>query len=220
MKSLNSQFWWVSHTWDHANLDCYTQSNNGTCVPATLAESHSELNQNISVAPKLGIMLDTTSMVTPYNSGFTNPNFLQAAAQVEFGTLSIRKIPPVPIPDRECVSPVHFRDHAHNNDLFDDVSSPQTGVYGSWPDEYNAKYGPQGNPPLYAKDQNYSEIFGNESDTSSPRPTCSPTNRIPSPFISTIHQPMTVRIRCTQIFWTKRSRNTRSSLVCRLSLST
>jgi hypothetical protein len=65
MKSLNGQFWWLSHTWDHPDLDCYSQSNNGTCIGATSAQSLSELNQNISVAPSLGITLDRTSLVTP-----------------------------------------------------------------------------------------------------------------------------------------------------------
>src|SRR5215469_6205440 len=82
IKLLNSKFWWVSHTWDHPNLDCYTTDSHGNCVPATLAQSLSELNQNIAVAPKLGIALDRLGMVTPYNSGLSNLNFLQAAAQV------------------------------------------------------------------------------------------------------------------------------------------
>ena len=51
-------------------------------MPATLAQSLSELNQNIAVAPTLGITLDQNGMVTPFNSGLSNSQFLQAAAQV------------------------------------------------------------------------------------------------------------------------------------------
>jgi hypothetical protein len=164
--SLNSQFTWVSHTWDHANLDCYSLDNNGACVPATLAESQAELNQNIAVAPALGIVIDPTSMVTPFNGGLTNPNFLQAATQAGLQYIVAAVDPPGT--NTGIVSPILpsiFEIPRRTPNLFDDVSSPQTGVYGSWPDEYNAKYGPQGTQPLYAEDQNYSEILGNESDT-------------------------------------------------------
>jgi hypothetical protein len=81
IRSLGSNFTWLSHTWDHADLDCYSVNNSGKCVPATLAQSQAELNQNISVAPSLGINLDRTSMVTPYNGGLGNANFLTAAVQ-------------------------------------------------------------------------------------------------------------------------------------------
>src|SRR5450755_1849725 len=62
IKSVGPQFWWVSHSWDHPNLDCYTTDSNGNCVPATLAQSLSELNQNIAIAPTLGITLDQTGL--------------------------------------------------------------------------------------------------------------------------------------------------------------
>ena len=82
ISSLGSNFTWLSHSWDHPNLDCYRATSNGTCVPATLSQSLSELNENISVAPSLGITLDRTSMITPFGSGLTNPDFMAAAAQV------------------------------------------------------------------------------------------------------------------------------------------
>jgi hypothetical protein len=83
IKSLSPQFWWVSHTWDHANLDCYTTNSNGSCVGATIAQSQLELNQNIAIANTLGITLDTTDMVTPFNSGLGNPDFLAEPYAVE-----------------------------------------------------------------------------------------------------------------------------------------
>ena len=164
IKSLNSQFWWISHTWDHPNLDCYSTKSNGTCVPATLAQSLSELNQNIAVAPTIGIPLDQNGMVTPFNSGLSNSQFLQAAAQV--GTLTIvfpalPNTPNTPIVNTLNSSIVEIT--RLNNDCFYDVSSPSTGVYGSWPDEYNDTYGPNGATPVYSQNQTYSQILNTVS---------------------------------------------------------
>ena len=153
IKSLSPQFWWVSHTWDHANLDCYTTTKSGACVPATLAQSLSELNQDIAVAPSLGITLDQVGMVTPYNSGLTNKNFMQAAAQVGLQYIvdpEYPATPNTPVVNTVASSPIVLITRM-NNDLFYDVSSPLTGVYGSWPDEYNDTYGPNGATPTYSQ---------------------------------------------------------------------
>lgn len=162
--SLGSQFWWVSHTWDHADLDCYTTAN-GVCKPATLSQSLAELNQNIAVANTLGITLDTTNMVTPFNGGLTNPNFLQAAVQA--GVKNIVYVGNPANPNTGLVNPINsaiFEIPRRNPDLFADVSSPQPGAYGSWPDEYNSKYGPQGSDSIYSQDQTYSQVLAHESD--------------------------------------------------------
>ena len=95
--SLNSQFRWLSHTWDHADLDCFTRDANGACVPATLSEALSELTPNVDVAPQLQIALDRTGIVTPFNGGVNNPNFLQAAAQVGIRYVITADDPPAPI---------------------------------------------------------------------------------------------------------------------------
>jgi hypothetical protein len=166
IKSLNSQFWWVSHTWDHPNLDCYSTTTNGTCVPATLAQSLSELNQNIAVAPTIGIPLDQNGMVTPFNSGLSNPQFLQAAAQVGALTIVFPALPSSPnTPIVNTLNSSIVEITRLNNDLFDDASSPLTGVFGSWPDEYNATYGPNSANPVYSQDQTYSQILSTVSDT-------------------------------------------------------
>jgi len=164
LKALNSQFWWLSHTWDHPNLDCYTTNSKGNCVPATLAQSLAELNQNIAVAPSLGIALDQTSMVTPYNSGLSNVNFLQAAMQVGIRYVVYPAYPASPNTGivNALVSSI-LEITRMNNDVFYDASSPFPGVYGSWPDEYNAQYGPNGVSPTYSQDQTYSQILDTES---------------------------------------------------------
>jgi hypothetical protein len=164
IKATSSKFWWISHTWDHPNLDCYSVTNNGVCSPATLSQSLSELNRNTAVAPSLGITLDQIGMVTPFNSGLSNASFLQAAAQVGIKYIVDPAYPASPNIGivSSLVPSITFLTRMNNN-LFDDAFSPSTGVYGSWPDEYNANYGPHGSTPLYSQNQTYSQILDNES---------------------------------------------------------
>jgi hypothetical protein len=166
IKTAGTQFWWVSHTWDHENLDCYTL-NNGVCQPADLSQSQFELNQNISIAPTLGITIDRTGMVTPYNGGVTNGDFLQAA--IDAGILYIGYAPQtMPSPNTGVVNllfPSILEVPRVAPNLFDDVSSPLTSVPGSWPDEYNAMYGPTGSKPVYSQNQTYKQILDIESDS-------------------------------------------------------
>jgi hypothetical protein len=162
--ALNSQFTWVTHTWDHPNLDCFTTDSNGNCVPASLAQSQSELSQNIALAPTIGMTLDGTDMVTPFNGGLTNSNFLQAAAGA--GIQNIVMVDDPPGPQLGLVSPLNssiFLITRREPDMYVDVSSPLTGVYGSWPDEYNAAFGPSGTTPIYNQDQTYAQIIDIES---------------------------------------------------------
>ncbi len=165
IKSLNSNFTWLSHTWDHANLDCYSTDSNGNCVPATLAQSQAELNQNIAVAASLGITLDSVEMVTPFNGGLSNPNFLQAAQQVGIQYIVYNGAPPST--QTGYVDPFNstiFEIPRRVPNLFDDVSTPLTAVAGSWPDEYNALFGPLGTTPTYSQNQTYSQIIAIEGD--------------------------------------------------------
>jgi hypothetical protein len=164
ISSLGSNFTWLSHTWDHANLDCYTVNQKGTCVPATLAQSQAELNQNIAVAPGLGINLDRTSMVTPFNGGLGNANFLTAAVQAGLQHI-VTAIPPS-TPNTGIVNPLNsaiYEIPRITPNLFDDVSVPQTGAYGSWTDEYNATFGPNGTNSIYSQNQTYAQVLDNES---------------------------------------------------------
>jgi hypothetical protein len=162
--ALGSEFGWVSHTYSHSNLDCYTTTN-GNCNPATLAQSLSELQQNIAVAGTLEITIDRTGIVTPYNSGLSNANFLTAA--LEEGIQSVIYPGASPTPNTGIVdstNPAILEVPRLYTNLFDDVDSPQPGAYGSWPDEYNAEYGPNGTNPTFTTNQSYSQILDNESD--------------------------------------------------------
>jgi hypothetical protein len=163
VRSLSNRFSWVSHTWSHGDLDCYSWAD--TCVPATLDESLSELNQNISVADTLGITPDFTSLVTPYNGGLSNPDFLQAAVQsgIKY-IISTDEPPSANIGIVNPLVPSILEIPRLRTNLFDDASSPFTGVYGSLPDEYNVDYGPDSWGHTYAQVQTYNQILDNESD--------------------------------------------------------
>ncbi len=135
-------------------------------MPATLAQSLSELNQNIAVAPKIGIPLDQNGMVTPFNSGLSNSQFLQAAAEVGALTIVFPALPNTPnTPIVNTLNSSIVEITRLNNDCFDDASSPSTGVYGSLADEYNATYGPDGASPVYSQNQAYSQILNTVSGT-------------------------------------------------------
>ena len=161
---VGSRAGWVSHTWSHGNLDCYTVTN-GVCAPATVTQSLAELDQNIALAATLGITIDSTGLVTPFNSGLSNQNFLQAAAQR--GITSIVYPGDAASPNTGIVNPlapsILEMPRPYTN-LYDDVSSPLTGAYGSWPDEYNSQFGPKGANPAFSQNQTYSQILGNESE--------------------------------------------------------
>ena len=161
---LGSQFGWVNHTWSHSNFDCYTTTN-GVCNPATLAQSLAEIQQNVAIASSLGIMIDPTGIVTPYNSGLSNPNFLTAVAQEGIQSIIYPGSSPTPntgIADPMMASILEIP-RLYTN-LFDDVDNPTPGAYGSWPDEYNAEYGPNGAIPSFTQNQTYTQILDSESE--------------------------------------------------------
>jgi hypothetical protein len=165
ISSSSSNFTWVSHTWDHANLDCYATDSNGNCIPATLAQSQAELSQNIAVYPSLGIVFDSIDMVTPFNGGLDNPSFVQAAAQAGIQYIVYAGDPPST--QTGLVSPYSpsiFEMTRRTPDMYFDVDSPTPGAYGSWPDEFNAEYGPAGTIPTYSQNQTYSQVLAIESD--------------------------------------------------------
>ena len=81
-KTLAKSFFWISHTYNHENLDCYDAvPNSGVCPPATSAQALTEIQKNVTVAQQLGFgsMFDSKSMITPEVSGLANPNFLTTA---------------------------------------------------------------------------------------------------------------------------------------------
>jgi len=178
-RSQRSQFFWLNHTWDHENLDCYNPvPNSGICAPATYAQSLSQLTQNITVSNSMGLPNDRASMVTPNISGLTNVNFLNAAQAVGIKYL----VSDASRPDWQPAAVNTGVRSPYNSSLlyiprratnvYYNTSSGRVGANGSLPDEYNYFYGPNGifriggpgGPPFFTTIQTYAQIVDRESD--------------------------------------------------------
>ena len=175
--AYKNDFFWLNHTWDHENLDCYDAvPNSGICVPATNSESLDELQQNIDLARTLGIPNDTASMVTPNISGLRNTAFLLAAQTSGIKYL----VSDMSYPDWQPALPnTGVRSPYVNSilyiprratSIFYNTKSGAPGAIGSLPDEYNYFYGPNGllrmagGAPFFTTNQTYAQIIETESN--------------------------------------------------------
>ena len=165
MKTFASAFGWINHTWTHGDLDCYTLSSANACIPATFDQSLFEIERNRVFAQSLPIPDDSTGVVTPFNGGLSNLAFFQAAAQEGVTSVISPNDPPSPGTGAPSLVPSILLIPRRVTNLFYDVDSPKTGVYGSLPDEYNSLYGPGGTTPTFTTNQTYAQIIANESTT-------------------------------------------------------
>jgi len=173
----SGDFFWISHTYSHRNLDCYAASETGACRPATYQESVEEIRANAEVARELGLWDDRLSIVTPGVSGIRNRDFLDAmsADGVRYMVADMSHIEAIPaIPntgirsENDQVVLVPRRPTA----IFFNAVTAAEGVVGSQTDEYNHYFGPDGliriggtgGPPFFARRQSYQEIIERESD--------------------------------------------------------
>ena len=179
VKALRSKFFFLSHTFDHENLDCYSPvPNSGVCTPADYGESLDEITQNAAISRQIGLNDDTRSMVTPGISGLSNPAFLQAAVagglKYFVSDLSRPEWQPA-TPNTGVYSPIQpslFIIPRRATNIFYNVISPSNGGVGSETDEYNFLFGPNGyfrvggpgGPPFFSTVQSYSQIIDRESD--------------------------------------------------------
>lgn len=176
-KALKSYFYWLSHTYDHENLDCFKPvPNSGICTPANYAQSVTEINENKKIAAALGLALDSTSMVTPGISGLNNANFLSAARdnglRYFVGDLSRPEWQPT-FPNTGTFHPnfpTLFIIPRRATNIFYNVHHASSLVAGSEPDEYNYLFGPAGifrlpdGSPFFTVNQTYRQIIDRESD--------------------------------------------------------
>ncbi len=168
-KDEAKHFYWVNHTYDHRNLDCYEVRNN-RCVEANYAQSRFQILENIKVAENLKLPLDTASMVTPAISGLTNQNFLRAASQLGIRYLvsdTSRPEGQPATPNTGILVPGHniLLVPRRPTNIFYNVTTAWTGVPGSEPDAYNYFYGPGGLfGTFFTERQTYGQIIDRESD--------------------------------------------------------
>ena len=143
-----ASFNWISHTFDHTNLD-----------NVTYAKALSEITQNNAMAATLGFAnFNVANMVTPDISGLNNPDFLQAAADSGIRFLvsdTSRHGQDNPSPNVGIVNqyqPSILEIPRHANNLFFNVATPD-----DWVAEYNCIYPQLG--------YSYSQILDNISDS-------------------------------------------------------
>ena len=179
-QALRNNFFWVTHTWDHEDLDCYNPASNAgssTCVPANYSQSAAELTQNLAMAKQLMLPLDQASIVTPGISGLNNPNFLKAAADngihyLVSDTSKPEYLPALPNTGlRNPWQPSILMIPRRPTNIFYNTTTGLTGKPGSLPEEYNYFFGPTGifknggtNTPFFSTTQTYANIIDRESD--------------------------------------------------------
>jgi hypothetical protein len=151
LKTLQSSFNWINHTYDHQNLDAIGYK-----------ASVKEITENERVARKLKLDNFTgIDMVTPDVSGLTNPLFLAAARDRGIRYLVTDTSRPGydnPTPNAGIVNPIEpsiLMIPRHANNLFYNVSTPQ-----EWEAEYRCIYAAQ---PPYAT-YTYEQILADQTD--------------------------------------------------------
>lgn len=178
-ESLNSfdTFFWLSHTYDHKDLDCFATDAAGKCRPANFDESTFEITENKRIADQLGIPSDDLSLVTPGVSGLLDAAFLSAASAqgIHFlvsDTSHPEWVPAIPNTGMySTLQPDIFIVPRRATNVFFNAGSGLEGVEGSEPDEYNFFYGPDGvfrvagtDKPFFNAPQSYDSIIDHESD--------------------------------------------------------
>ena len=172
-------FYWVNHTYDHEDLDCYQPvPNSGQCAPASQSQSQAEISNNNGIGASLGLAQDLQSMVTPGISGLTNPAFLSAAAAqgIRYLVSDLSRpegtpaIPNTAIPN--LYQPGILEIPRRPTNIFYNTTTAFQSFPGSEPDEYNYFYGPNGifrvggpgGPAFFTSNQTYQQITDRESD--------------------------------------------------------
>ena len=144
-----AQFNWISHTYDHTNLDT-----------VDYATANSEITLNNKAAKKLGLShYSTLNMVTPDVSGLTNAAFLQAAYNngirylVTDTSVAGYNNPSPNAGIYNTYQPAILMIPRHPNNLFYNVTTP-----AEWVAEYNCIYA-----SFWGRNLSYQEILDKES---------------------------------------------------------
>jgi len=175
-----ADFYWVSHTYDHKNLDCMSRDAEGNCREANEAESLYEIMENWKSGEALNLPVDRLSMITPGISGLRVRAFLNAASAQGIRYLvsdasRSEWLPAAPNTAlRADTAQPLFIIPRHPTSFFFHTASGLTNVDGSEPDAYNFFYGPDGvkrlgggrdGAPFFSELQTYESILSRESDT-------------------------------------------------------
>lgn len=146
---LQDNFYWVSHTYDHTDMDTmdYTQA-------------RAEIQQNLVAAERLGLSrFSSLSLVTPAVSGLNNSAVLQAAHDGGVRYLVSDTSRPgegSPSPNTGIISPHQpslIVIPRHPTNLYYDVTTPE-----EWVAEYNCQYASH-----WGRNLTFDEILDRES---------------------------------------------------------
>jgi hypothetical protein len=177
--NLGKSFYWVSHTYNHENLDCYNAvPGSGVCPEATAAQSNDEISKNVNVAKQLKLTstFDSQSMITPEVSGLANPDFLNTAYADGIRYLVSDASKPgqmAPSANTGIVNALNkgiLEIPRFATNIFYNTYTNASNVAGSEVDEYNYFYGPNGisrladGTPFFATNQTYAQIIDTESN--------------------------------------------------------
>ena len=149
-KMLQGQFKWISHTYDHENLD-----------NATYDFTMSELVDNNRVAKKMGFKIySKANLITPDVSGLTNPDALQAMYDAGVRQIVTDTSKPGynnPSPNAgiwNTYVPGIFMIPRHPLNLYYNVTTP-----AEWVAEYNCMY-----QSYWGRAFNYNDILENQGN--------------------------------------------------------
>jgi polysaccharide deacetylase len=154
VKQNLGEFYFVSHTWDHPNLDNYTED-----------QTWDEIWDNNKKAVRLGLPADPATLVTPNVSGLKNPSAMGIAYELGVRYIVTDTSQPGynnPTPNTGMYNPLApgiFMIPRYPTNLYFNVDTP-----AAWTAEYNCIYGPKGTN-FWGRDLTYQEILNNISDT-------------------------------------------------------
>jgi hypothetical protein len=153
---LQDRFKWISHTWDHKNLD-----------GASYADTTLEITRNNDAAVRLGLgSYSRATLVTPEISGLANQNAMTAAADSGVKYIvsdTSRPEQGAPGPNDGTYNKLAasvFQVPRRPTSLYYNVTTPD-----EWTAEYNSFYGPGGRWPTWDHALSYPELLDKESDT-------------------------------------------------------
>lgn len=153
--ALQDRFKWISHTWDHVNLD-----------GASYTDAAAEVTRNSDAAVRLGLAsYSRAALVTPEVSGLFNAKAMQAAADSGVRYIVSDTSRPehgTPGPNDGTYNPLVgslFQIPRRPTNLYYNVTTPS-----EWAAEYNSLYAPGGRFPTWDHALSYSEILDKESD--------------------------------------------------------
>jgi hypothetical protein len=150
VKRNTGEFYFVSHTWDHPNLDTYDAD-----------QTWDEIWDNNVKARRMRLPADPATLVTPNITGLKNPDVMHTAYELGVRYIVTDTSQPGynnPTPNTGMYNPLApgiFMIPRYPTNLYFNVDTP-----AAWTAEYNCMY-----RSYWGRDFTYSDVLNNISDT-------------------------------------------------------